>query len=366
MVSYIIDKNGTPNKEALIFSDENPQSFDFCDMGCNLEEYQNNENYGSFNHQEQNMRQFDLSNCNHFSSAPVNENKQGYYDSFKDQYCNDRECVPQSNQDDLCFSCESAGSGDTFDRHCPEGCQLPMCSPFKKRRYVQPPRRQSFRPMTFYKKPDIPMSNETIYRKSFEGVDSSTALCCRPPPFNPDGFLRVPGGPFEKETVTKMSFQRICGAERRLPIKPKATNLLGKGPMQALTTQKHDFVPKYQSRRQRVVPRDNISKSCGCMEKCTVQKLSFMPPCGVTRTKSFKPTFYYKQPDLPMEFETTQKLSYMPVCPKPKENMPWAIKASYMPPTLPFAKDTVTKLSYQPPGCFQDEECCCEPCEMPC
>lgn len=66
---------------------------------------------------------------------------------------------------------------------------------------------------------------------------------------------------------------------------------------------------------------------------------------------------------VPMEFETTQKLSFMPVCPAPKEDMPWARKASYCRPSIQFAKDTVAKLSYQPPGCFIDDcsnDCCYE------
>jgi hypothetical protein len=343
------------------------------------EDCANFENYGNYEQQPQDVGQFCPPDCNQCSPPPTASNgqQQGYYDCSDNQCYNmaGRDCTdycdPQcfqndsNQQDEISMSYEPVNqAGGDNSRPCSDSCQLPMCSPFKKRRYVQPPRRQSFRPNVAYKKPSIPMSTETIYRKSFEGVDSSTAMCCRPSPYNPSGFLRIPGGPFEKETVTKMSFQPYdCGIERRLPIKPAGSSLLGKGPMQALTTQKHDFVPKFQYRRQRIEPRDNISKSCGCIEKCTIQRMSFMPPCGVNRTKSFKPVVHYKKPDLPMEFETTQKLSYMPVCPKTKDDMPWAKKAAYLPPSLPFAKDTVTKLSFQPPGCFIDDDYCCEPCE---
>lgn len=350
-------------------------------MSC-MPEYQTQENFGNYEQQEQDAAgQYCPPNCNQCTPPPTAAAKPGYYDCSAEnqcynmtgrdctEYC-DPQCYPNENQqNEMCMSPHyeplNQAGGDNC-RPCPDSCQLQMCSPFKKRRYVQPPRRNSFRPHAAYKKSSIPMATETIYRKSFEKVDSSTAMCCRPPPFNPSGFLRIPGGAFEKETVTKMSFQPICGIERRQPIRPAESHLLGRGPMQALTTQKHDFVPKFQYPRQQIAPRDNISKSCGCIEKCTIQRMSYMNPCSTYRTKSFKPVNQYKQPDLPMAFETTQKLSYMPVCPKPKEQMPWARKASYIAPSLPFEKDTVTKLSFQPPGCFIDDDYCCEPCEPNC
>lgn len=336
-------------------------------MSCMPEEYMSSGKYGNYEQQEQ-EGQYCLPNCDQCSPPPT-RNQQDCYDCSESMAGRDCDIQYYSNNqpNDNYISCESEmqnASGDSW-RPCPDSCQLPMCSPFKKRRYVQPPRRQSFRPSACYKKPTIPMSSETVYRRSFEGVDASTANCCRPQPFNPSGFLRTPSGAFAKETVTKMSYQPFCGVERTQPIMPRQSTLLGHGPMQGLTTQKHDFVPKFQYRRSQIVPRDNISKSCGCIEKSTIQKLSFMPPCSFSRTKSFKPVVHYKAPELPMEFETTQKLSYMPVCPQPKEDMPWARKASYLAPTIPFANDTVTKLSFQPPGCFLDDDCC-DPCQQAC
>jgi hypothetical protein len=134
--------------------------------------------------------------------------------------------------------------------------------------------------------------------------------------------------------------------------------------MQALTTQKHDYVPKFQFRQQPFKPKQNIFRACGRIENCTVQRLSFMPPCRSSRVTSFKPIYQYQRPELPMEFETTQKLSYMPVCPQPKEDLPWARKPKYCPPTVKFARDTINKLSYMPPGCFVDD--CGYSCEEKC
>lgn len=167
---------------------------------------------------------------------------------------------------------------------------------------------------------------------------------------------------------------------------PNSPSLLGQGPMQGLSTQKHDFVPKFQFRRLKCTPRDGFPKPCGCVERTTIQRLSFMAPdlCRFSRAESCKPIICYKPPEseflrnfsvqlmlifspisAPMEFETTQKLSFMPVCPPQKEEYPWARRAKYCPPSVRFAKDTVAKLSYQPPGNFLDEKDlnCYSPCD---
>ncbi|CRK99221.1 CLUMA_CG012626, isoform A [Clunio marinus] len=249
-------------------------------------------------------------------------------------------------------------------RPCPPlDCNGPLCSPYN-RGYRQPPRRESFKPVSKYQRPLIPMTTDTVYRKSFECVDSQITACCRPPPYVPNGQLQLPCGGFAKDTITRMSFQQACQPERVRPFNPKTSFTFGCGELQKLTTQKHDFVPKFQCKQPMSVPRNNIGNCCGRMENGTVQKLSFQHPCVFTRTQSCKPIIHYKQPELPMECETTQKLSFQPVCPPPKEDYPWARKARYCPPEVKFARDTVAKLSYQPPGCFIDENKIC--CEMPC
>lgn len=69
--------------------------------------------------------------------------------------------------------------------------------------------------------------------------------------------------------------------------------------MQGLTTQKHDFVPKFQFQRTKLVPKDNIHKPCGCVERSTIQRLSFMKPdlCNYSKSESCKPIISYKAPE---------------------------------------------------------------------
>lgn len=87
---------------------------------------------------------------------------------------------------------------------CPPPCS-PMCSPFSRKRYVQPLRRESCKPVIRYQRPCVPMTSETIYNKSFDLIDSKTAASCRMPPVMPSGQLRANCGEFAKDTVTKVS-----------------------------------------------------------------------------------------------------------------------------------------------------------------
>jgi hypothetical protein len=48
------------------------------------------------------------------------------------------------------------------------------------------------------------MTNDTIYKKSFDFIDAQTAASCRMPPVRPSGELRSECGEFAKETVTKV------------------------------------------------------------------------------------------------------------------------------------------------------------------
>lgn len=70
-----------------------------------------------------------------------------------------------------------------------------------------------------------------------------------------------------KISIFQLSFPSYCILERTKPIFPKSSSILGSGPMQEMTTQKHDFVPKFQYRRMKILPKDNIKKLCGCIEK---------------------------------------------------------------------------------------------------
>lgn len=135
---------------------------------------------------------------------------------------------------------------------------------------------------------------------------------------------------------------------RQKPLKPCSRSLLGKGPMQQMTTQKHDYVAKPVCRRQLIFPTSKMLKTCALLDKETVQKLSYMAPNmdKFSKAISFKPTPIYKQPKVPMDIDTVQKLSYLPVGLHPKEEFPWNKKIKFTRPCIPFEKETTYKLSY--------------------
>ena len=145
--------------------------------------------------------------------------------NYKEQYC-PPDCIQCfSFQNDAALNgdykvCEQQSSSSLFeeigtDEHqskfcpCPKKCRMPMCSPFFKRKYIQPPRQSSCKPIISYKKPSLPFANETIYKKSFECIDPNTAACSRLPIIRPKGFLKSPDSAFEKETVTQVIMSDI-------------------------------------------------------------------------------------------------------------------------------------------------------------
>ncbi|KAG5680092.1 hypothetical protein PVAND_009618 [Polypedilum vanderplanki] len=339
-----------------------------CDeMQYEFNDYQQQQNNDS------NMMYCNMNECPS-SSSPANQCEQESYVQYCDpnyQSCEPLCCPPttcEPQPQPPMQMCEQTCNSFLMpkENYCEPSINIcattnRIRTPCKRGRYIQPPRRQSFKPSACYKRPEIPMSGDTIYRRSYEGVDACTAACCRAPPVRPNGLLRTPCAKFDGETITQLSFQPYCRIERVRPIVPQPRSLLGKGPIQGLTTQKHDYVPKFQYKRMRFSPRDNLRRINGCFEKETIHRLSFLPPCVNSKVQSFKPLNFYKKPELPMDCETVQKLSYTPVCPSPREDMPWARKARYQAPTIPFANDTITRLSYQAPGCFiDDNECCYE------
>lgn len=177
---------------------------------------------------------------------------------------------------------------------------------------------------------------------------------------------------------------------------------MGEGPMQEMTTQRHDFVGKPPAKRDPIVPHGSLVIPVGRVDSATTTRLSFPATNkeNIVPAKSCKPIQFYKRPEGKgplacrltshrtysiwihycfhlffrhsterMESDTTQKLSYMPVCPPPKEHYPWAQRKRYEAPNQPMESDTVQRLSYPAPGQYIEEPCpgsmavpCCQGC----
>lgn len=230
-------------------------------------------------------------------------------------------------------------------------------------RYVQPPVREMIRPPVAYQQPTIPVDCETVHKASFLPIDPDVAMQCRLPPAKPETNLNMNRDvKIDSETVTSISYPPILGLQKCSTIVPPGRIVMGTGPMQKLTTQKHDYVLKRGLRTGPIRPLDGMTPSTEPLESDTTTRLSFPPPDGFIASQNFKPIIPYKHPDIDMDLETCHKLSFQLPRTRPREIPLWAIKPRFVKPLLPVASDTVQKCSYRPPGVFveSNEKCDCD------
>jgi len=201
-------------------------------------------------------------------------------------------------------------------------------------------------PKSHFMRSTAPLDTDTIYRRSFY-ANCGDNLRARP--VMPCSQIRASTAPLEKCTIQKLSYMPPCPVKRTPPIIPMESGLRFEGPIYAMTSQKHDYVPKGIVKRDPIVPRVAICTSNAPMERCTIQKLSYMPidVCQNPPPKAMIQGSHYCKPAGPMERCTIQKLSYMPVCLPAKEPTPWADKIRCVPPRYSNVCTTYN-LSYMP------------------
>lgn len=105
--------------------------------------------------------------------------------------------------------------------------------------------------------------------------------------------------------------------------------MIGSGPMDCVTTVRHDFQRKYVEKPEMIVPCGNIRLSTGKLDASTTAKLSYVDPGCTEPTMNFKPIAVYCPPSEPIPHDTTHKLSYQPVRIEEKEPCPWQQKPIY-------------------------------------
>lgn len=191
-----------------------------------------------------------------------------------------------------------------------------------------------------------PLETDTIYKRSYY---ANCGDCYRASAVRPCNNLKGINAPMDTCTVQKLSYLPPCVAGRTAAIRPIENGLRFNGPLYAMTSQKHDFVPKGYSKRDPIRPVNGIYKVCDPLERCTINKLSYMPVdvCQHPPPKPIIQTFNYIRPTGPGEKCTVQKLSYLPVCLPSKEPMPWAEKVRCIPPRYENLCTTYN-LSYMP------------------
>ncbi|XP_012283290.1 stabilizer of axonemal microtubules 1 [Orussus abietinus] len=219
------------------------------------------------------------------------------------------------------------------------------CTTKCTRRYIQPSRVQSFAPERKYCPPASPLDAKTTYDLSYLNVDNASRYA-RAHPFRPKPNLDRSEEKFAGDTTTNLSYKPIWDFVRTKPILPRRRSAGGNGPMQSVTTNRHDYVPKNVPRAETVVPCGNIRSSTGPLDGRTTMGLSFMDPGPLEPTISFKPVLKYQPPAQPYAKDTTQKLSYQPFKVDKRERYPWFEKAPYRPPNTAMDDQTTYTKSY--------------------
>lgn len=79
-------------------------------------------------------------------------------------------------------------------------------------------------------------------------------------------------------------------------ITPCNHKLLGEGPMQEVTTQKHDYVPKYVGKSKPFKHPVNLVSSDCPLEETTVNKMSYQPVDRPERARPFYPRHEFEMP----------------------------------------------------------------------
>ncbi|XP_053997968.1 stabilizer of axonemal microtubules 1-like isoform X1 [Hylaeus anthracinus] len=188
--------------------------------------------------------------------------------------------------------------------------------------------------------------NNTTYRLSYFGSEGGK----RDPIRQPNNILFSPC-PAAYDTVNRMSFLGNWCVKPETAITPCSKQMLGGGPMQEVTTQKHDYTWKNIPVEQEIRPENNLITANACMDCCTTHRLSYIPNCkSLTPVQSYAPVRRYSSPSVPMLAETTMQLSYQPVDVASPVEKPWSDRPSYYPPVTPMEDNTTYNNSYIPPG----------------
>ncbi|KZC14025.1 hypothetical protein WN55_06232 [Dufourea novaeangliae] len=143
------------------------------------------------------------------------------------------------------------------------------------------------------------------------------------------------------DTVHRMSFFGNYGMNQEMMITPCDKQMLGKGPMQNVTTQKHDYTWKLMPTQSETRPEDNLVCASSPLECCTTHRLSYIPnEKPLVPIKTYAPVRQYTSPHILMDSETTMQLSYQPVDLTDKVEKPCDDKSTYHLPDAPMEDST--------------------------
>lgn len=231
------------------------------------------------------------------------------------------------------------------------------CKVKKGVRYLQPEIPASFKPKLVYAGNTTPVSTDTIYKNSYMKFDPNAIRNSKGKPCLPKGTI-VSAGDFSSDTTNKMSYGEWKGYHRQPKIYPRDHCLMGEGPLQDMTTTRHDYMPKPIDIVDKVKQPGCLGLSTKPMETRTTNSLSYLWPREHESAVPFKPDSRYRKPDNKMCGDTVQKLSFKPFELQKKEVFPWQKKPTYTSPRAKMCTETIYADSFFPPGQFVEDNAC--------
>lgn len=138
---------------------------------------------------------------------------------------------------------------------------------------------------------DVGFDDRTVYNDSF----LNNKVGCRPAAIRPLSTLCTPNCKMDPDTMYNLAYQGHYCVPKQRAVLP-CSQPLPCGPMQDLTTQRHDFVNKQICRREPIRPQNTIIKTCLPLDCTTTANASYMCPTHFSPSISCKPTTCYQRP----------------------------------------------------------------------
>lgn len=142
----------------------------------------------------------------------------------------------------------------------------------------------------------VPFDGRTVYKESYLGTEGG----CRPPPILPTSHLLMSCADqvkMDTNTMYGLAYEGHYNVCKQQPIRPVEQPMVGSGgPMQDLTTQKHDFVWKPCAKRQLIIPRGHAQRPTAALDTMTTANASYMPITQFSPSVSCRPQAQYIRP----------------------------------------------------------------------
>lgn len=144
---------------------------------------------------------------------------------------------------------------------------------------------------------DVGFDDRTVYNESF----LNNKVGCRTASIRPCPTLCSSDCKMDPDTMYNLAYQGHYCVPKQKAVLP-CPQPLPCGPMQDLTTQKHDFVNKPMCRRQLIRPKNTMVKTCLPLSSTTTANSSYMCPSNFSPSVSCKPINCYERPCRKIEF----------------------------------------------------------------